>query len=573
VSGPAPADPAVSGGWGTEQESSGSGWWRALREPWALGTALASPLALAYALVAPPSGDLAAATYRSGLFSRVGFTLWDDGWYGGHHLPGYSVLAPPLGALLGQHALIALAAVVSAGLFGALAQIWFGAAGGRVAAGWFAVGVCVGLLSGRVAYDVGTAIGLGALLAALRGRATAAVALALLTSLASPVAGAFLALAGIADALAGWNAPARARGLRVAAAALAPIVVFSLAFPEGGWEPYAPSLFWPGLAGVVLIGAFVGPLTRVRADGANGGAAAHGQQLSRGWSALQAGAALYALACVGAFAIHTPVGGNAARLGALFAGPVVGGVLWSANRRVLLAAVTPLLLYWQLETPIHDVAEVAGDPSVNASYYAPLLAELRGLDGFTPVRVEVALTGAHWEAASLAGQPGVSLARGWERQLDTRYAGLFYEPTLTAPAYRGWLADNAVAYVALPDVRLDYSAAQEGGLIERGLPYLREVWRSPHWRLFAVRGAQPLAAAPAVLYSLGSDSFTLSTPRAGVFTVRVRFTPYWALTAGHGCVQQAPDGWTAVRTSGAGTVRVGIDLSLARIFQHGPRCR
>jgi hypothetical protein len=43
-----------------------------------------------------------------------------------------------------------------------------------------------------------------------------------------------------------------------------------------------------------------------------------------------------------------------------------------------------------------------------------------------------------------------------------------------------------VAYVALPDVRLDYSALGEGALVARGAPYLHEVWRSAHWRLFRV---------------------------------------------------------------------------------------
>ena len=50
--------------------------------------------ALAYVLLAPPSADLAAADYRSELFSHSGLTLWDNAWYGGHHLPAYSVLAP-----------------------------------------------------------------------------------------------------------------------------------------------------------------------------------------------------------------------------------------------------------------------------------------------------------------------------------------------------------------------------------------------------------------------------------------------------------------------------------------------
>ena len=58
-------------------------------------------LGLVYVIAAPPSADLAAASYRSELFGRVGFTLWDNGWYGGHHLPAYSVLAPALGWLIG----------------------------------------------------------------------------------------------------------------------------------------------------------------------------------------------------------------------------------------------------------------------------------------------------------------------------------------------------------------------------------------------------------------------------------------------------------------------------------------
>ena len=49
----------------------------------------------------PPAADLAAATYRSDLFARVGFTLRDHGWYAahGHYLLGYSLLSPALGAL------------------------------------------------------------------------------------------------------------------------------------------------------------------------------------------------------------------------------------------------------------------------------------------------------------------------------------------------------------------------------------------------------------------------------------------------------------------------------------------
>ncbi len=460
------------------------------RAPWLLALVTATILSLAYLIVSPPAGDLAAATYRSELFARVGFTLRDNGWYAvhGHYLPGYSLLSPALGAMLGVRVVLALSAVAASVLFALISARVFSLPAARAAAVWFAVTFCVGLLSGRVPYDLGFAIGLGSVLALLDGRLAIALALAVLTSAASPIAGAFLALAGLADALAQGSrfagktgeanrqhrkAPALGRrGLALAAAALAPIAILTVAFPEGGWEPFAPSVFWWAEAGILLIALLLpqGPLT------------------PRGRQAVRIGAGLYAVAMAGAFVLHTPVGGNAARLGATLAGPLLVGVLWGKHRRILLV-LAPVLLYWQLETPINDVSSLVGDPSVNAAYYAPLRAELRRLDGNPPhsrTIVEVPLTGAHWEAANLAGHEGIALARGWERQLDTRYGALFYRPGLTAAAYRAWLSESRVGYVALPDVRLDEAGQAEGALISHGLPYLHEVWRSPHWRLYRV---------------------------------------------------------------------------------------
>ncbi|HEY7952960.1 MAG TPA: hypothetical protein VID70_08210 [Solirubrobacteraceae bacterium] len=431
-----------------------------------MAAALATPLSLVYLLVSPPAADLAAATYRSELFARVGFALRDHGWYAvhGHYLPGYSLLSPALGAWLGVRTVLALSAVASAVLFGLISERVFPVMAARIAAIWFALGFCVGLLSGRVPYDLGFAIGLGSVLALIAGYANAALGLAVLTSLASPIAGAFLALAGLA-----------AGRLRLAFAALLPIAVLALAFPEGGYEPFAPSAFWPALGGVLLIALLL----------------PQGSLSERGRRTVRTGAALYALALIGSFALHTPVGGNAARLGALLAGPLLAGVLWERHR-LALALLAPLLLYWQLATPIRDERAIAGDPSVHAAYYAPLRAELRKLIGTHPPRptiVEVPLTGAHWEAAYLAGHDGIALARGWERQLDTRYAELFYRPRPNPSSYFAWLHENRVAYVALPDVRLDYAGRQEGALIAHGLPYLQEVWRSAHWRLYVLRAS------------------------------------------------------------------------------------
>jgi hypothetical protein len=566
-----------------------------LGRPPVVALAVAIPLAVVYLAVEPPSGDLAAATYRSDLFARVGLTLWDNGWYGGHYLPGYSLLAPALGALAGNRLLLALCTIAAAGLFGLIAQRVFGMAGARVAAASFALGASVTMLSGRVAFTLGLALGLLAVVALQhRRRFSAALVLTLLASLASPVAGAFLALGGVAYALAGMDNRALQQqvlgrrlalvgaaddswrqlwhGLAIAAAGLVPIVMFALAFPEGGYEPFAPSVFWPGVAGVALIALLLPRFDddRSRETLACGEHPRFDQQ-PRAARVLTWGAWLYALALVGSFVLHTPVGSNAARLGELFAAPLVAGALWERHRLALLI-LAPLLLYWQLETPINDVSELVGDPSVNAAYYAPLLGELRHRAHGAPLRVEVPQTGAHWESVHLPEHGSILLARGWERQLDTRYAALFYVPTLTPAAYREWLYENAISYVALPDVRLDFSGTAEGRLIAHGLPYLHEVWRSPHWRLFAVAGAPGLAAAPARLTSVDADSFTLATPRAGSYEVRVRYTPYWALQQGQGCVRSAAGGWTTVQARTAGTIRVGIDFSLTRVFDHGPRC-
>jgi hypothetical protein len=519
--------------------------------PWTVALLVAIPLALAYLIASPPAGDLAAATYRSDLFARVGFTTWDTGWYAAHGywLPSYSLLSPALGALLGVRVLLALSAIAASTLFALIAERVFDTAAARLAAAWFALGFCVGMLSGRVPYDLGFAIGLGSILALMLadrgsrcvprmgyrspiGALPAALALAVLTSLASPVAGVFLALAGLAIALVGFCPHVRTRakhlasgsarsetderpiaswgtrrGLALCAAALTPVLVLGLAYPNGGYEPFAASAFWPALAGVVLIALLLpqGPLS------------------PRGRRLLRIGAALYALALIGAYLIHTPVGGNAARLGPLLAAPLLAGVLWEQtdqsatdgkpigtrvrhgarsmrHPRALLAALALPLLYWQLATPIHDYSSIAGDPSVNASYYAPLLAELRRLredprasegptrTGEGPTIVEVPMTAAHWESAYLPGHDGIELARGWERQLDTRYGAVFYRKTLTPSAYRAWLIENRVAYVALADVRLDQAGRLEGALVARGLPYLRELWRSQHWRLYQFMG-------------------------------------------------------------------------------------
>jgi hypothetical protein len=382
----------------------------------------------------------------------------------------------------------------------------------------------------------------GAGLAIARGRTASAVVLATLCAAASPVAGVLLALAGLTVAVIGRSPRIL---LALAAPAAAVLVPLALLFPEGGFEPYPLLSF---LATSLVVVAFLWALPAEQRP-------------------LRIGAAIYLLACLLCLLVHSPMGSNVERYGVLLVGPL----LLCARPRMTAAAAAALCAWgvWVVWGPARETIAVAGSEATSAAYYAPverfLAAQAQG-----PVRIEVPLTRTHWEAALLA--PSVSLARGWEKQLDERFDRVLLAPGLTAAAYERWLHENAVAYVALPDARLDPSSAQEGRLVASGLSYLREVFTSRHWRIYRVLGATPLVSGPGRLMKLGHDSFTLRAFSAGEFVTRLRFTRYWTLSAGSGCVRPAPGGWTSVAVSAPGTVVVSARFSLARAFSSGGSC-
>jgi len=500
--------------------------------PWAL----AAGLAVAYLLLDPRSADLAAQEYRSGLFARAGFTLWDNGWYAGHHVPAYSLLFPPLGAWLGPQVVGALAAVAGTWAFGRLAGRET-----RLAGAWCVLAMTTLLVTGRLTFALGVALGLAALAAARDGRWAGALALAALTSAASPVAGAFVALA-VAAWWIGEPGARRAPTLAFGVASVAPAGLVALLFPEGGTFPFALSSFLPALAATLLVLVIVPEEQRV----------------------LRAGVALSAVLLVVSWALPTPMGGNAVRLGALFAGPALAIVLLPAGRARTLALVAPALVYWQLAAPVDNWRRTAHDPSVQKRAYAGLerfLAE-KSSPPATPFRVEVPFTDNHWEAQNLAGGAhGFPLARGWERQLDRRVNALFYDgEPLTAGRYRAWLDANAVRFVALPDAPIDYSAAAEAQLLRDGLPYLSRVYADRVWTVWEVRDATPIGVS-----ALTPDGFTTARPGK----VRIRWSPWFQVIGGRGCVRRTAD--DRVATDGALTVRAR--LSVGGALRREEHCR
>ncbi len=514
-----------------------------------LHMALVVCLAAAWMIVAPRSPDLAAQAYRSYLFAHFGMLVWDNNWYGGHHIPGYSLIYPPLAWLLGIRLVGALAVIASAALFGEIAKTAFGP-DTRLASIWFVVGAAGDLWIGRLTFALGVTFALAAVLTVLRGkssRATAlAVVLAALSTASSPVAGLLLALAAATDVLVN-------RRLRYGLILIVPVLVVVLPvqglFPEGGFEPYGLESFVPATA-VGL--AFVWALPRQ-------------ERLLRigGWVFVAANTISL---------LPTPMGSNIVRYAVLLAGPLLlcaiarQGGFRVAGRRPYLALGAALIgiAFWVVWGPVVQSSEVLSDPSTTAAYYTPLR---RFLDAHArgPLRIEVPFTRSHWEAALLA--PHVELARGWERQLDKRYNEAIEADPLPASVYRSWLSRNGVSYVALPDVPLDGSSVGEAALIRHGAPFLEHVFSSAHWQVYKVLGARPLAEGPGRLSRLGHQGFTLAARAPGSFLVRVHFTSYWHVLAGEASVSQAPDGWTRVRVRAPGTVRVRAQFSLGAAIE------
>lgn len=495
--------------------------------------ALAAALALAAVLAGWRGVDFPAQLYRVGLFHRDGLVLWDSQWYGGHWTFDYSVLFPAIAGVIGIEATQILAAAAAAFAFDRLVVGHFGARA-RLSSLLFASGTLVEVAIGQLPFLVGEAFALGACLAAGRKQWALATALALLAALTSPLAGGFLALSAAAWLLANW--PQRRLGLAaVAVAASLPVVVTALAFPGEGAMPFPTGDFLQ--IGALFLGLWFA--------------------IPKGERAVRIGVGIYVLAIGASFVIASPMGGNVSRLGECVGAPLVICVLWP-NRRWLAAAVIVPLVAMQWSPAFAAFTSDHSDPSARAAYYQPLLrflaAHRRPLG-----RVEVVPTRLHWEAAYIA--PSAALARGWERQLDTADNPIFYTPgALTPSSYYGWLLDNGVRFVALPDAALDFAGQAEAHLVAAGVPGLDPPQSVGPWRIFAVEGSTGLVDGPGTVTQLGGSEVGVHFSGPGTAVVRVRYDSRWGVVGDTACLAEAPGGWTAVTSRSGGNVRLRLEL-------------
>jgi hypothetical protein len=504
---------------------------------------VAAALGAAYLIIQPDSADHAAQVFRSGLFANEGIVTWDNFWFGGHHLPGYGILLPILSAAIGPRLVGVIATIAAALLFSAIAYDRFGERA-RLGVVWFATATAISLFTGRLTFALGVAVALCAVLAAQRGRRFVAVAFAILTPLASPVAALFLACGIVAYAIAERSR----KGLELAVITVGVALLISAAFPEGGTEPFDFSSFEPAILVAIAVFVALPPEERL----------------------LRYGVAAYGTALAAAFLVQSPMGGNATRMGSLLLGPVLAFGLWRRQRFALVLLV-PVLIYWQWSPVVRDLEEVNAQPSVKAGYYAPLVDFLRGQPHRDSQRVEVLPEAHHWESAYVPD--GIYIARGWERQLDRKLNPIFYQSApITGLQYRSWLDDLGVGYVAVPRAPLDYAAQGEKRLIKKGPPrYLEKVYRSKNWTVYAVHNPSPLAIGGKMV-KLTPQGFVVDAEAPGTVLVRVHWTPYWSIEQGTGCVEQAPGGYTMLDITTPGRFRVGIDFSPVRAVSSGPRC-
>jgi hypothetical protein len=506
-----------------------------LGRPELLAGVLAAVACLTVVLVLPPVGaDVAAQEFRAWLFRTHGPLLWQNQWYGGHMVLGYSVVYPALAALVGVRALGIIACVWGAVIGAVLLRR-------RLPSIWFATAFVGQFVQGQYPFSLGVCLALIALLAASRGRRWAATMTALLSSLSSPLAGAFLLLTGVA-----WATRA---GVRRTAPLLAAGVGVGIGWllGGGGWFPFPGVSLLTVLAfcggGLLLVGDTFRPVR---------------------WAFV-----LYAIGAVAVFSFPNAVGGNFARLGALAGGPVAVYVLGAQRRWRTLAVVALPLLTWQAWPMASAVSNAAGDLSSRASYYAGLEAFLRTQDP-TAGRLEIPTLRQHWEAAFVAET--FPVARGWERQLDLRDNSTLYRPGLTADQLHDWLRESGVTLVALPDAPLDPWSVREAELISAGQRWLMPVWHDAHWRVWRVTDASGLISGSAWIAHLGIDTVDLVAARRGDAVVRVRWNPYWRVTSGAACVGTDPDGWLLVRTSRPGPVTVSVRSPLAPLTDTSTVC-
>ncbi|MGW3149229.1 MFS transporter [Streptomyces sp. NPDC001177] len=464
-------------------------------------------------------GDLAAQDAWAEFVGRHPDSAYNLAWYGGMHPVSYSVVSPYLMSVLGVRTTMMIAGTVSAGLLTMILirsravknPLW------AALAGVFAL-IC-NALSGRVTFGLGTVFALGAVAAVFCwpyrwrhkrwAKALVAAPLAALATMGSPVAGLFVGLIAAALFLQKRRPGAWALGL-------APTVVVAVSawlFPFSGTQPMTIfSVILPLSYGLLCL--FLVP---------------------KEWTTVRLTAAVFSIGVVLVWLVSSQIGSNISRLPMLFGGVTLIAALPFAVPRsrkwytIVLAFLGTV--GWIGFKSVDDIIHTTPAASW-ARELAPLVNELQEV-GAEKGRVEVVPARSHREASALA--PYVNLARGWNRQADMERNPLFYDDTLNSANYHEWLQRWAVHFVVLPKDDPDGDGGErERALVQRGMPYLKQIWGDANWQLFKVTDPAPLAEPNAVVDRAEQGELTIEVRQAGRILIRIPYSPWLSIVDAQG---------------------------------------
>ncbi|MFJ4205870.1 MFS transporter [Streptomyces sviceus] len=499
---------------------------RLLRHPVLSMTALSGVLHIVWFFTfANSGGDLAAQDAWAEFVGRHPDSAYNLAWYGGMHPVSYSVVSPYLMSVLGVRTTMMLAGTVSAGLLTLVLirsrsvknPLWASLAG--------VYAFLCNAASGRVTFGLGTMFALGAVAVVFCwphrwrykrwAKALCAAPLAALATMASPVAGLFVGLVAVALFLQKRRPGAWALGL-------APTAVVALSawlFPFAGTQPMKiASVLLPLAYGLLVF--FLVP---------------------REWATVRITAGVYSLSVVLVWLVSSQIGSNISRLSMLFAGVALAAALpftvprsrkWYATV-IAFAGFTTWIGFKSVDDVVHTTPTASW-----ARELAPLVNELQEV-GAEKGRVEVVPAASHREASALA--PYVNLARGWNRQADMERNPLFYDDTLNSANYHEWLQRWAVHFVVVPKDEPDGDGGQrERELVQRGMPYLKQIWGDANWQLFQVTDPAPLASPNTVVDRAAQGEMTMRVKKAGRILIRIPYSPWLSIVDAEGKKLKAP---------------------------------
>ena len=496
----------------------------------AAGVATAVAITIAYLIVQPASADFSSGDFRARLF-RQGAYLWDNHWFGGHPLPGYGIVSPMLSGTLGVLPVAIGSLLVASWAFGSIVANCRLAhptlPSPRLASALFAMGCGISLWGGRLTFGPAVAFAVLCVLCLQNQRLIVAVIMGVLCGLSSPVGALslFIALASfwIAEAF-----PRRSVAI-VAMATLTPSLLLNLFFAEKGWYPFTGGGFALLCVSLVVVGWF-----------------------GRHHRVVLSLVVLYGLVAVGAFVVRSPLGGNVVRLGWLMAAPAAVLSIHKFRRTILPIFVAFAVIWgWSYVS----LGFVPADASANPQYY-DALADFVATQP-AGQRVEVLADKSFRYADELALK--INIARGWETQVDRELNPEFYG-NLTADAYHAWLLRNSVSIVAVPEAEVLPIAQDERKIVEAGQSFLKLVWSSSSWRVYAVTDASPLADNGAAVTAIAAESLTIFAPKVGTTTIRFHYTKLYRVESGSACISSSPEGWIQLRVLQPGTVVLKVSL-------------